>query len=68
MPMHDWTKVFPEIFAALHLGWTVTLSTALNRTLPPTHYALIEKPSPDEQNRIALRHVSKCWNRLRAGD
>jgi len=41
MPIHDWTKVKPGVFHALHHGWIEEIASALNAgLLPPDFYAL----------------------------
>src|SRR5688572_10821616 len=49
MPIHQWTRVIPDIFHDFHHGWISAISRSLNsRALPFEYYALIEQ--------IASRH------------
>ncbi|MBY0513930.1 MAG: DUF4058 family protein [Gemmataceae bacterium] len=63
MPMHDWTRVKPNIYHDFHGGWIYATRGALNSgVLPPGYYALaeqitrtmgpdvltLERPEPDE--------------------
>jgi hypothetical protein len=44
MPMHDWTRVEPDIFHAFHHSWIEELARALNGgLLPEDYYALPEQ-------------------------
>jgi hypothetical protein len=60
--MHDWTKVEPGIFHALHHGWISEISRALNRgLLPEAYYALPEKAAAGfgpGKSSVVVRHVS----------
>ncbi len=49
MPVHDWTRVPPNIFHDFHTAWIVALSHSLNDgLLPSPYYALIEQWSPPD--------------------
>jgi hypothetical protein len=53
MPIHDWTRVDPDIFHALHQSWICEISRALNGgILPDTHYALMEPQTPASPQRM----------------
>jgi hypothetical protein len=44
MPVHDWTRVDPSVFAAFHHDWITEIARALNRgLLPNDFYALPEQ-------------------------
>jgi hypothetical protein len=43
MPLHDWTRVEPGLFHDFHSTWLVELKRELQRTLPPSYYALVEQ-------------------------
>jgi Protein of unknown function (DUF4058) len=44
MPLHDWTRVHPEIHHDFHVTWVGQIHNALNEgLLPQDHYALIEQ-------------------------
>jgi hypothetical protein len=44
MPMHDWTKVKPNIYHMLHGAWLYSIARALNNgVLPSPYYALAEQ-------------------------
>ncbi len=43
MPIHDWSRVDAGIFHHFHLGWIDQIARALNKSLPPDHYALAEQ-------------------------
>lgn len=48
MPIHDWTRVTPNIFHHFHNTWIGQLALALNdRVLPEGYYALSEQSSGD---------------------
>jgi hypothetical protein len=48
MPVHDWTRVRPEIFHDFHCAWIVEPRNALsNGLLPPDDYALAEQITGD---------------------
>jgi hypothetical protein len=47
MPIHDWTKVEPNLFHDFHQTWAVEIRNALNRGLLPKGYtALVEQHAP----------------------
>lgn len=44
MPVHDWTKVEPDIFHDIYVGWFAEIGKALNNGgLPGDYYALVEQ-------------------------
>src|SRR5688500_11065830 len=44
MPVHDWTKVTPNVFHHLHSAWLPEIRSALNRgMLPDDHCAALEQ-------------------------
>jgi hypothetical protein len=44
MPIHDWTKVTPNVFHHFHSAWLAEISKALNRgILPEDHFAALEQ-------------------------
>jgi hypothetical protein len=44
MPVHDWTKVTPNVFHHFHSAWLAEISKALNRgILPEDHFAALEQ-------------------------
>jgi len=45
MPIHDWTRVTPEVYHPFHVIWLGTLAGAVNRVLPSGYYAMPEMPS-----------------------
>jgi hypothetical protein len=73
MPVHDWTRVDPEIHHSFHLGWIVHLVEMLNsRRLPQDYYAMSEQhnehlttnfvsltpPIRGKPRSLTIRHVS----------
>ena len=74
MPVHNWTRVSPDIFHDFHGRWISHLSESLNAgLLPAGYYALSEQPAeeawPDvttseaeltatKQRTLVLRHAS----------
>src|SRR5436190_17096484 len=59
MPVHDWTRVAPEIFHDLYVAWFAELQNVFNnRLLPDDHYALIEQKATPLNRALAIRHVS----------
>ena len=54
MAIHDWSRVPAGVFHDLHLGWVVTLASAMNNgVLPPTCYAMIEPTAPSDWSDVA---------------
>lgn len=55
MPIHDWTRVEPDVFHAFRHRWLGALCDALNSgSLPEDHLALVEPACGSD--RIAVRH------------
>lgn len=55
MPIHDWTRVEPDLFHAFRHRWLGALCDALNAgSLPEDHLALVEPVRASD--RIAVRH------------
>jgi hypothetical protein len=55
MPIHDWTRVEPDVFHAFRHRWLGALCDALNAgALPEDHLALVEPVRASD--RIAIRH------------
>ncbi len=47
MPLHDWTRVTPNDFHDMHVGWITALRTRLNTgLLPEGYYAMAEHVVP----------------------
>jgi Protein of unknown function (DUF4058) len=47
MPIHDWSRVEPNLFHHFHQAWTLTICNALNNSaLPKGYSALIEQHAP----------------------
>lgn len=60
MPVHDWTRVSPDIFHAFHTAWITHLSETMNGgLLPSSCYALPELDSPSSRQRtLTIRQVT----------
>src|SRR4051812_37818766 len=58
MPVHDWTRVKPDIFHHFHLVWLGRLSEALTPILPPGYYALAEQHLGRKQGDVLTLHAS----------
>jgi hypothetical protein len=43
MPIHDWTRVVPDVWHHFHVAWIVRLSDALEAVLPAGYYAMAEQ-------------------------
>lgn len=55
MPIHDWTRVEPDVFHAFRHRWLGALCDALNAgSLPDDHFAVVEPVRASD--RIAVRH------------
>jgi hypothetical protein len=58
MPMHDWTRVEPDIYHAFHQTWAGRIMEALNAgILPPDFYALIEQTTIRGRRKRAVPDV-----------
>lgn len=57
MPMHDWTRVKPNVYHMLHGFWLMQTCRALNNgILPPGYYAMYEQVTRNVQaDLLALR-------------
>ncbi len=68
MPLHDWTKVNAGLYHHFHQGFTLEISSSLNRGLLPNSYAAILEPNSNyngendaqsyasKANRVVIRH------------
>ena len=65
MPVHDWSRVYANVFHHFHQRWTIAICDTLNAgLLPPGYSALVEQHAgglvPDvlaaRGNRIVIRH------------
>jgi hypothetical protein len=58
MPMHDWTRVEPDIYHAFHQVWAGRIMEALNAgILPKEFYALIEQTTVRGRRKRAVPDV-----------
>jgi len=62
MPIHDWTRVPPNVFHHFHTAWLAEISNALNRgILPEDHYAALEQTAGEAiPDILTLRTSSDC--------
>lgn len=44
MPIHDWSRVDPNVFHHFHQRWTIAISDALNAGLVPPGYSALVEP------------------------
>jgi len=68
MPVHDWTRVYAELFHDFHQSWTIRIKDALNAGLLPRGFtALVEQKSgPLESDVLAVDSLNR--NRITESD
>jgi hypothetical protein len=58
MPVHDWTRVVPDIWHHFHVAWIVRLSDALAAILPEGYYAMAEQHLSRKAGDVLTLHRS----------
>lgn len=59
MPVHDWTRVTPNIFHDFHCSWVPRIKEALNSgILPSEYYALAEQTTADVKPDVVTLELS----------
>jgi Protein of unknown function (DUF4058) len=69
MPLHDWTRVDPEIFHAFHVTWIPEIKKVLNGgLLPEGYYALAEQHAGRAIADVLTLHASPATGGVAVAD